>query len=494
MSRRDPRQPSPARAVRRSTGGASKAAKPARSSDGATVTPDAPPSDPPTPPKRRIFTHRGSPHSLTRASRALRIIGPGLITGAADDDPSGIGTYSQSGAMFGYALLWTALYLLPLMIGIQEMCARIGLVTGQGLAGVVRRHYSRYILFSAVLLLFIANTINVGADLGAMVASIGLLIPAVPAIPLLIVISLAVLGLEIFVPYHYYARILKYLALSLLAYVVTGVIVGGDWRMMLAATLIPRVEFTPEYLTLLVAIIGTTISPYLFFWQASEEVEDNARFERQLDATTESRRKTALTGKLKRIQADTITGMLAATITFWFIIQTTAGTLHAHGVTNIQTAAEAAKALEPFARGLPYAGQIAKAVFALGIVGTGLLAVPVLAGSAAYGVAEAFGWHEGLSQIFSRARGFYGVIAASTLLGVVFNLLGVNAITALVIAAVINAIVAVPLLALLLLIANNRGIMGDFTNGRLSNVIGLITFIGMGLAAIFSIVSLILGG
>ncbi|HEU0025918.1 MAG TPA: divalent metal cation transporter [Ktedonobacterales bacterium] len=493
MSRRDPRQPSAARAARRSTGDAAKAAKPANASDLTDSTPDVPKSDPPESPARHSTGRRGHPHSLPRASRALRIIGPGLITGAADDDPSGIGTYSQSGAAFGYALLWTALYLLPLMIAIQEMCARIGLVTGQGLAGVVRRHYNRYILFGAVLLLFIANTINVGADLGAMVASVGLLVPAVPAIPLLIVIALTVLGLEIFVPYHYYARILKYLALSLLAYVVTGFIVGGDWRALLAATLVPHVEFTPEYLTLLVAIVGTTISPYLFFWQASEEVEENVEFQRELDATTASRRKTALTSKLKRIQVDTITGMLAATITFWFIIQTTAGTLHTHGVTNIQTAAEAAKALEPFARGLPFAGQIAKAVFALGIVGTGLLAVPVLAGSAAYGVAEAFGWHEGLSQIFSHARGFYGVIAASTVLGLLFNLLGVNPIAALVLAAVINAIVAVPLLALLLLIANNRAIMGDFTNGRLSNIVGLITFIGMGVAAIFSLVSLVLG-
>ena len=281
------------------------------------------------------------------------------------------------------------------------------------------------------------------------------------------------------------------MALSLLAYVITGLIIGGDWRALLVATLIPHIEFTPAFLTLLVAIIGTTISPYLFFWQASEEVEENVAFERELDITIASRRKVALTGKLKQIRLDTIVGMLAAAITFWFIIQTTAGTLHTNGITSIQTAAQAAQALEPFARGLPYAGQIAKVVFALGVIGTGLLAVPVLAGSAAYGVAEAFGWREGLSQVFSHARGFYGVIAASTLLGLLFNLFGVNPIAALVFAAVINALVAVPLLALILLVANNRAIMGDFTNSRLSNIVGVITLIGMGLAAIASLVFLI---
>jgi Mn2+/Fe2+ NRAMP family transporter len=433
--------------------------------------------------------HRGAPRFL-HAPRFLRILGPGLITGAADDDPSGIGTYSQTGAAYGAALLWTALYLLPLMIVTQEMCGRIGLVTRQGLAGVVRAHYNRRLLLGAVALLFIANTINVGADLGAMTAAIRLLVPAAPAAPLLILIALVVLGLEIFVPYRVYAQALKFLALSLVAYVITGVIIGGDWRTLILDTLVPHIEFTPAYLTLLVALIGTTISPYLFFWQASEEVEEEDGHNRAKGAGSVWSKR-ALTLKLKRLRADTIFGMLAAEITFWFIIQTTAGTLHAHGITTIQTAAEAAQALEPFVRGLPHAGVIAQTIFTLGIVGTGLLAVPVLAGSAAYGVAEAFGWHEGLAKVFTQARGFYGVIAASTLIGLALNFIGVNPIAALVYAAVINAIVAVPLLALILRVANNRAIMGDFVNGRLTNVVGMLTLAFMTIAAVVALIALL---
>ena len=437
--------------------------------------------------------HRGRPRFLLRVNRALRILGPGLITGAADDDPSGIGTYSQTGAAYGLGLLWMAAYLLPLMIATQEMCARIGLVTGQGLAGILRQRYSRWALYGAVALLFIANTINVGADLGAMVASARLLAPWMPDKPLLIVIALVIVGLEIFVSYRRYAQILKYLALSLLAYVVTGLIIGGDWRALLAASFIPHVQFIPAYLTLVVAFIGTTISPYLFFWQTSEEVEENEGFKREVDGAGATQRRNALRLKLRAIRLDTVIGMLASEVTAWFIIQTTAGTLHAHHVTNITTAAQAAQALAPFAHGLPFAGEIAKTVFALGIVGTGLLAIPVLAGSAAYGVAEAFGWNEGLSKVFTHARGFYGVIALSTLLGLVFNFAGVNPITALVLAAVINAMVAVPLLLLILLVANNRAIMGDFTNGRLSNTFGVITFICMAVATIASLLFLIPG-
>lgn len=437
--------------------------------------------------------HRGRPRFLSPINRALRILGPGLITGAADDDPSGIGTYSQAGAAYGLRLLWPALYLLPLMIAIQEMCARIGLVTGQGLAGVLRQRYSRWILYSAVALLFIANTINVGADLGAMASSVLLLVPWAPATPLVIVISLMVIGLEIFVPYKRYAQILKYLALSLLAYVVTGLIVGGDWRALLLATITPRIELTPAYLTLLVAFIGTTISPYLFFWQTSEEVEESEGFRQRVAEASDVHRNRALRLKLRSIRADTVVGMLASEVTAWFIIQTTAGTLHAHGVTNIATAAQAAQALVPFAHGLPFAGEIAKTIFALGVVGTGLLAIPVLAGSAAYGVAEAFGWHEGLSKVFNHARGFYGVIAVSTLLGLLFNLLGVNPIAALVLAAVINAVVAVPLLLLILLVANNRAVMGSFTNGRLANTFGIIAFVCMAAATIASLIFLIPG-
>lgn len=433
--------------------------------------------------------HRGAPR-VVRAPRFLRILGPGLITGAADDDPSGIGTYSQTGAAFGPLLLWTALYLLPLMICIQEMCGRIGLVTRQGLAGVIRRHYSRRLLIGAVALLFIANTINVGADLGAMAASIRLLLPWAPTAPLTVLIACAVLALEVFVPYRVYAQALKVLALSLLAYIVTGIFIGGDWRELILDTLIPHIQFNASYLTLIVALIGTTISPYLFFWQASEEVEEEDAHQRPNGGRRHWHDR-AIRLKLKRLRVDTLFGMLAAEVTFWFIIQTTAGTLHVHGVTTIQTAAQAAQALRPFVRGLPNAGVIAEAIFALGIVGTGLLAVPVLAGSAAYGVAEAFGWHEGLSRVFTQARGFYGVIAASTLIGLALNFIGINAIAALVYAAVINAIVAVPLLALILRVANNRAIMGDFINSRLSNIIGGVTLVFMAVAAVIAIIALL---
>ncbi len=438
---------------------------------------------------RTLAHHRGRAHFL-HAPRFLRILGPGLITGAANDDPSGIGAYSQTGAAYGPALLWTALYLFPLMVATQEMCGRIGLVTRQGLAGVIRKHYSRRLLIGAVLRLFVANTINVAADLGAMTAAIRLIVPRAPTVPLLVLIALGVLLLEVFVPYRVYAQALKVLALSLLAYVITGFIIGGDWRQLLLSTLIPHVEFTSEYLTLLVALIGTTISPYLFFWQASEEVEEEQRI-RRLHEGRPLWQTRALKLKLKRLRVDTIMGMLAAEITFWFIIQTTAGTLHVHNITNIQTAAQAAQALEPFVQGLPNAGFIAKTIFALGIVGTGLLAVPVLAGSAAYGVAEAFGWREGLSKVVTHARGFYGVIAASTLIDLALNFSGVNPITGLIYAAVINAIVAVPLLALILRVANNRAIMGDFVNSRRSNIIGYITLTGMALAATVAIISLL---
>lgn len=435
-------------------------------------------------------TPRGRPHFL-HTPRFLRILGPGLITGAADDDPSGIGTYSQAGAAYGPLLLWTILYMLPLMICVQEMCGRIGLVTRRGLAGVIREHYSRKLLYGAVALLFIANTINVGADLGAMAAATNLLLPWAPIVPLLIVMAIGVLLLEIFVPYKLYAQVLKYLALSLLAYIVTGVIVGGDIRTLLVDTLLPHIKWTPEYLTLVVAVVGTTISPYLFFWQASEEVEEEEALNHDGEDIDPERSKLALKLKTKRLRLDTVLGMVASEVTAWFIIETTAATLHTHNITNIQTAAQAAQALEPFVHSLPHAGFIARTIFALGVVGTGLLAVPVLAGSAAYGVAEALGWHEGLSKIVTQARGFYGVIAASTLVGLALNFVGINPITALVYAAIINAIVAVPLLWLILRVANNRAILGDYINGSLSNVVGVITLIFMAVGAVVAIVTLL---
>jgi len=438
----------------------------------------------------RLARHRGRPHPLRRVNRFLRILGPGLITGASDDDPGGIGTYSQSGAAFGTGQLWLALYLLPLVIAVQEMCGRIGLVTGKGIAGVLRSHYSRPLLIGAVALLFVANTINVGADLGAMTASIRLLAPGVPFLPLLVAIAAGILLIEIFVPYRYYCRVLKFLTLSLLAYVATGIIIQPDWGSLLLRTIVPSIQLTPQFLALTVALVGTTISPYLFFWQASEEVEEVKLHHRGRRGKDTTRQESSLRKQIRELRIDTVFGLFAASVAFWFIVMTTSSTLHAHGITNIQSADQAAAALKPLVQGFPHAGEFAKTIFAVGIVGTGLLAVPVLAGSAAYGIAEAFGWREGLEQKLNHARGFYAVITASTVVGLALNLLGVNPIAALVYSAVINGIVAVPLLVLILLVANNRTILGEHTNGRISNTLGILTTLFMTVAAIVTIVSL----
>jgi Mn2+/Fe2+ NRAMP family transporter len=428
--------------------------------------------------------HRGRPRPLRRVHRLLRVLGPGLITGAADDDPSGIGTYSQSGAVYGPSQLWLALYMLPLMIAVQEMCGRIGLVTNKGIAGVLRAHYSRRVLFGAVALLFIANTINVGADLGAMAAATQELMPRVPFFPLLVLFALGILALEIFIPYRHYARVLKVLTLSLLAYVITGIIIHPDWGRLLLLTIVPAVQITPQFLALVVGLLGTTISPYLFFWQASEEVEETELRHLEPRGIDPPRERGALLKRLRGLRIDTVLGMLASEVTAWFIIMTTSGVLHSRGITNIQSADQAALALRPLA------GPFAQQLFALGIVGTGLLAVPVLAGSAAYGIAEAVGWHEGLAKTLNHARGFYGVIALATLVGLALNLLGVNPIAALVYTAIINGIVAVPLLVLILLVANNRTIMGEHTNRRLANAVGIVTTLLMGVAAVVTIGSL----
>jgi NRAMP (natural resistance-associated macrophage protein)-like metal ion transporter len=432
--------------------------------------------------------------------KALRVLGPGLITGAADDDPSGIGTYAQAGAGFGFAQLWLVLYMLPLMIAVQEMCGRIGLVTRQGVAGVVRKHYSRGVLYPVVALVFIANTFNLGADLGGMAAATRLLVPMVPFAIMVILFGIVILALEIYVPYRQYARVLKYLALALLAYVFTALVIRPDWGHILRATLLPQIQPTSAYLLLVVGLLGTTISPYLFFWQASEEVEE---FNEQAsdegisahNAMPKLERRKLRWGlmlrQLNRLKADTAIGMTVSESVAWFIMITTGGTLFTHGMTNITSADQAAAALVPLVNGFPYAGQLASLIFALGIVGAGLLAVPTLAGSAAYATAEAFGWREGLSRTLRLAPGFYATIAVSMGIGIALNLIGVNPIQALVYAAVLNGIVAVPLLALLLLISNNRTIMGEHTNSRLSNGVNLFATVAMAVVAAVTIVSLV---
>lgn len=437
---------------------------------------------------------RGRPRPLLQVRRWLRIVGPGLVTGAADDDPSGIGTYSQAGAAFGTGQLWLALYMLPMLVAVQEMCARIGLVSGMGIAAVVRTHYRRPVLLIAVALVLVANTLNIGADLGAMAATIQLLVPDVPYALVLIVLAGGILALEVFVPYRRYAVVLKVLALSLLAYVATGLIIGiGGSRGagLLRATFVPSIELSPAFLALVVGVLGTTISPYLFFWQASEEVEEVELHHREPRGPDLVRQRQALLARIRLLRLDTALGMLSSEVATWFIIFTTGAVLHTHGITTITTADQAAAALEPLVQTFPHAGLLAKALFALGILGVGLLGIPVLSGSAAYAVSEAFHWREGLAKTLRQAPGFYAVIGTATLVGLLLNLLRINPIVALVYSAIINGAVAVPLLVLILLVANNRSVIGEHTNGRLSNVVGILTTVAMGAAAVALLVSLV---
>jgi NRAMP (natural resistance-associated macrophage protein)-like metal ion transporter len=409
----------------------------------------------------------------------LNALGPGLITGASDDDPSGIGAYSQTGAQFGYAQLWTALFTFPLMTAIQEICARIALQTGGGLANALRKYYPKPVLYFCVTLLFIANTINLGADLGAMAASAQLLL-GIPYLVWLIAITLLSVVLEIFVDYRRYARVLRYLTLSLFAYFFVPFVSPQNWGRALRDTVIPTIHFDKDYLLNLVAILGTTISPYLFFWQASQEIEEQIDEGRK----TVGSRKGVSKVELKWMRTDVAAGMLLSNVVMWFIIATTASTLFQHGITNIDSAPKAAEALRPIA------GDFAYLLFAVGIIGTGLLAVPILAGSAAYAVAETFKLREGLYLKLRQAPGFYGVIAFSTLLGFAINLIGINPIQALYYTAVLNGIVAPPLLVMIMLIGKNRSIMKSKVNGRVSNTLGWITTIAMSIAAVALLLTL----
>ena len=398
----------------------------------------------------------------------MRVLGPGLITGAADDDPSGIATYSQAGAAFGYGQLWTLSLCLPLMIAVQEACARIGSITGHGLARVTADNYSKKILYSAVSLVVVANTINIGADIAAVGSAIQLVFPA----PVLITPALftaGVLLLEIFVGYHKYAKFLKVLSLALLAYVATALIVAEPWGEILRATVVPQIQNSREYWYVIVGILGTTISPYMFFWQAAEEAE-----ERELAEVEHVARRS-----IKEIRQDTSAGMVISQFGSWFMMLTTATVLHTNGVTNIATASDAAAALEPLVHTFPHSGEIAKIIFAIGVIGMGMLGIPVLAGSASYAVSEAMRWPGGLEKKAREARGFYGVLVASTVVGLLMTFLGIDPMKALIFAAVVNGIVAVPLIFLILTISRNPNIMGDFVGGKLSRIVLSIAFVVM---------------
>jgi NRAMP (natural resistance-associated macrophage protein)-like metal ion transporter len=416
----------------------------------------------------------------SRFGRLMRIFGPGLITGVADNDPSGIAIYSQTGAQFGFGQLWTSLYQLPLLIAVQEACARIGAVTGKGLAGVVKEHYSRKLLVAVVLLVVIANTINIGVDIGAIAAASQLVLNFSFAFYAIVSAAIIVL-LEIFINYRRYAKFLKLMTLSLLAYPVTAFIVHEPWRQIFAATVIPHMEFSFSFLFIVVGVFGTTITPYLFFWQASEEVEEEILHHHLAEKGGAPH---GIKKFLKRVRADTTIGMFASELGQWFIIITTATVLFNHGITNINTATDAAKALEPLVRSFPDSGQLAKDIFAVGIIGLGLLAIPVLAGSTAYAMAEAFNWREGLYRKFRKAEGFYGVIIVSTLVGLLINFVGINPIKALVFAAVFNGVTAVPLLFMINRINANESILGNYKGSKLSQSVIWITFAIMALGAL----------
>ncbi|MDO8469313.1 MAG: divalent metal cation transporter [Candidatus Peribacter sp.] len=410
----------------------------------------------------------------SRFRKFLRALGPGFITGAADDDPSGIGTYAQTGAAFGYAQLWFALFVTPFMIAVQEMCGRIGLVTGKGLSGVIRKHYSPLLLTGTVFLLFVANTVNIGADLGAMADAMEL-VTGMPSVGWLFAFTMLILVLEVFVSYRTYAKVLKVLCASLLAYVLAAFTVTEPWGEILRATLLPSFSFTQEYLVNLVALFGTTISPYLFFWQADEEVEEEVLKKKIVDmgkGVPEVTRR-----DMGSMRFDTAFGMIFSNLMTFFIITTAATTLGANGIRTVATASEAAAILQPLA------GRFASLLFAAGIIGTGLLAVPVLAGSASYAISEAFGWKEGLYRTFRQAPGFYAVIVASTAIGLLVNLLRVPAFQMLYYSAIFNGIIAPPLLVIILLISNNRSVMGGRVNTRTSNIFGWSITIIMSLAA-----------
>lgn len=421
-------------------------------------------------------------HMMQRKSfsRFLRVLGPGIVTGAADDDPSGIATYSQAGATYGYGFLWVFPFIYPLLLAVQESCSRIGAVTGKGLAAVIKENYSRKLLYMSVLLVVVANTINIGADLGAMAATTQLFVD-LPYALLAVIYAVVIILLVVFVSYKKYAKILKWLAIALLSYPVAAFLIGQNWSEVFQATFFSLPTINADTIYILVGILGTTISPYLFFWDTSEIVEEEIVHHRLTETGSNPKVNKHF---LKSIRLDNFMGMTLATVTAWFIVIVCASVLFKNGVTGIDTAADAAKALEPLVKGFPYAGLIAKVIFSVGVIGIGLLAVPVLAGSSAYAISETLGWKEGLHRKFKRAAGFYIVIIVATLVGLFINFLGIDPIQALIFTAVFNGIAAVPLLWMIARVGNNSKIMGSYKNGVVSNIFVRIALLVMGVAVI----------
>lgn len=430
------------------------------------------------------FGRKSGPTVGARLSKGFKQLGPGLVTGAADDDPSGIATYTQAGASFGYSMLWMTVFMLPMMVVIQEISGRIGLVTGRGLSRVIAEHYSRWLMYFAVLCLVFANVVNIGADIGGMAAATQLFIP-LPFAWLTLFFTLAMVLIQIYMPYKTYSKVLKYLSFSLLAYIVTAFVVTQPWGLIIKSILMPHIEFTAPFILMLVAMLGTTISPYLFFWEPSQEVEEEIEH-----------RRVGVNGgipkindhQVKSFRRDNMIGMLFSNMTAFFIIITAAATLHAHGISDIPNAATAANALQPLVHSFPHSGQIAKALFAMGIIGTGLLAVPVLAGSSAYAISEVLGIKEGLFRRYKTARGFYLAIIIVTLLGLMINFVNVDPMKALVMAAVVNGVLAVPLIFIIVRIGSNARIMGKYKSNKLTSLVGWITFVVMLAATITMVV------
>lgn len=433
--------------------------------------------------KRREKNLQKASTSYSKFGRFVRVLGPGVVTGAADDDPSGIATYSQAGAVYGYGLLWLFPIMFPLLLAVQESCARIGAVTGDGLATVLKKHYSKKVLFSAVILVVVANTVNIGSDLAAMAATIQLFFPQLPFVGLAVFFAIVCVVLQIFVPYKQYAKFLKWLAVVLFAYPVTAFMVGQPWGEVLKSTFVPNMQLDKDTIYIMVGILGTTISPYLFFWNTSEVVEDEVESHR---IKTSGGKGTPRISKrfIRKIRLDNIAGMSLASISAWFIVIACASTLHVHGITHIDNANDAAAALEPLVQGFPNAGLIAKLLFSVGIIGIGLLAVPVLAGSSSYAISEALGLKEGLYRSVKKAHGFYLIIALATLAGLAINFLHIDPIQALIFTAVFNAVASVPLLYMIYKVGNNREVMGDYKNGALSNIGVMAAFILMGIASL----------
>ncbi len=418
--------------------------------------------------------------SIANFFKKWKRLGPGIVTGAADDDPSGIATYSQTGAQYGLQLLWLSLLTLPLMYVVQEMCARLGMVTGKGIAENIRQYYSRPILFPIIILLFAANTFNIAADLAAMAASFRLIVPQINLITCVIAFTTLSTFLQVFTSYKTYSKYLKYLALVLISYVITGFKIKPDWAEVLSSTFIPSITFNKNQLILICAIFGTTISPYLFFWQTAQEIEEKIeKGSKPLKAKKNKSKK-----EMNTMRFDVLLGMFISNIIMFFIIVVCGSTLFKHGITDIKSAADAASALKPFA------GPSAELIFTIGIIGTGLLSIPVLAGSSAYAVAEFFYLKEGLYKKCREAKGFYGVISLSMIIAIGIALSGINPIKALIYSAVANAILAPIVLFFIISMTKNPGIMGKFRNNVLKSSLGWVLLIIMSVSGFAAIIAL----